>query len=55
MYETKNAFVEGFYLTQKLIVGLVTLWPILLVGGLLIYFLRRRKTSLHIGKTEIPE
>ncbi len=47
VYETKNAVVEGFYLTQKLIVGLVTLWPILLLGALVIYFLRRKKADIH--------
>ena len=46
--EHENAFVEGFYLTQKLIVGLVTLWPLLLVGALIIYLLRRRKINLHV-------
>src|SRR5690606_26020931 len=48
LYESTNAFVEGFYLTQKLIVGLVTLWPLLLVGALIIYLLRRRKINLHV-------
>ncbi len=47
LYDTKNAVVEGFYLTQKLIVGLVTLWPILLLGALVIYFLRRKKADLQ--------
>lgn len=47
-YEIMNSFVEGFYLTQQLIVGLVTLWPLLLVGALIIYHLRSRKINLHV-------
>lgn len=51
LYETKNAFVEGFYLTQRLVIGLLTLWPILTLGGLLIYFFRRKRTGnrIHTG------
>lgn len=54
-YDLKNAFVEGFYLIQKLIVGLVTLWPIVLIGGLIFYFLRKRKSILKVQKPEISE
>ncbi|RKS96787.1 DUF4349 domain-containing protein [Chryseobacterium defluvii] len=43
IYDAKNAFVEGFYLIQKIAVGLITVWPILLILGLVIYFLRKRK------------
>lgn len=42
-YDAKNAFVEGFYLVQRLIVGLIAIWPIILIGFLIIYFLRKRK------------
>ncbi len=51
LYETKNAFAEGFYLTQRLVIGLLTLWPILILGCLLIYFFRRKRTatSMHTG------
>lgn len=51
LYEIKNAFVEGFYLTQRLVIGLLTLWPILILGGLLIYFFRRKRTGnrIHTG------
>lgn len=44
-YDLKNAFVEGFYLIQKLIVGLVTIWPLVLLGGAAFYFLRKRKSG----------
>ncbi|KPE51522.1 DUF4349 domain-containing protein [Chryseobacterium indologenes] len=43
IYDAKNAFVEGFYLIQKIIVGLITAWPLLLIIAAVIYFLRKRK------------
>lgn len=43
IYDAKNAFVEGFYLIQKIAVGLITIWPLLLILGTVIYFLRKRK------------
>ncbi|MGG5209583.1 DUF4349 domain-containing protein [Chryseobacterium sp. MIQD13] len=43
IYDAKNAFVEGFYLIQKIAVGLITIWPLLLILGAIIYFLRKRK------------
>ncbi|MBB4807978.1 hypothetical protein HNP38_003318 [Chryseobacterium defluvii] len=44
IYDIKNAFVEGFYLIQKIIVGLVTIWPILLIIAAALYFIRKRKS-----------
>ena len=44
IYDAKNAFVEGFYLIQKIVVGLIMIWPILLIGVVIVYFLRKRKT-----------
>ncbi len=43
LYSTKSAFIEGFYLIQKIIVGLIIIWPILLIGAVITYFLRKRK------------
>jgi len=43
-YDVKNAFVEGFYLIQQIFVFLISIWPIVLLGGLIFYFWRRRKT-----------
>ena len=51
-YDIKNAFAEGFYLIQKLVIGLVAIWPLLLIGAVILYFFRRRKTAV---KTEIPD
>lgn len=45
MYDAKNAFVEGFYLIQKIAVGLITIWPVLLIGAVIVYFLRKRKPA----------
>lgn len=42
-YNAKNAFVEGFYLIQRIAVGLITIWPILLIAAAIIYLLRKRK------------
>jgi hypothetical protein len=45
IYDAKNAFVEGFYLIQKIAVGLITIWPLLLILGAVVYFLRKRKPA----------
>ncbi|MDP9958993.1 DUF4349 domain-containing protein [Chryseobacterium lathyri] len=45
IYDAKNAFVEGFYLIQKIVVGLITIWPLLLILGVIVYFLRKRKLT----------
>ena len=44
-YDVKNAIIKGFYLTQEIIVGLFTIWPILLFSGIGFYFLMNRKTA----------
>ena len=43
-YDVKNAVIKGFYLTQEIIVGLFTIWPILLFSGIGFYFWKKRKT-----------
>ncbi|MCS3867233.1 hypothetical protein J3D55_000149 [Chryseobacterium ginsenosidimutans] len=43
MYSAKSAFVEGYYLIQRIVVGLITVWPLLLIGAVIVYFLRKRK------------
>ncbi|SNV44776.1 Uncharacterised protein [Chryseobacterium taklimakanense] len=45
-YDAKNAFVEGFYIIQRLLVGLITIWPLMLILGFMVYFLRRKKSGL---------
>ncbi|KMQ63356.1 hypothetical protein ACM40_00600 [Chryseobacterium sp. BLS98] len=45
IYDAKNAFVEGFYLIQKMGIGLITIWPLLLILMVIIYFLRKRKPA----------
>lgn len=43
IYDAKDGFVYGFYLIQRIIVALINIWPLLLIAGGLIYFLRKRK------------
>lgn len=43
IYDTKDGFVYGFYLIQRIIVALINIWPILLIAAAIIYFLRKRK------------
>lgn len=45
IYDAKNAFAEGFYLIQKIIVGLIAIWPVWLIAAAIFYFLRKRRTS----------
>ncbi|WP_313001172.1 DUF4349 domain-containing protein [Chryseobacterium gleum] len=45
IYDTKDGFVYGFYLIQRIIVALINIWPILLIAAAIIYFLRKRKVS----------
>jgi hypothetical protein len=51
IYDAKNAFVEGFYLIQKIAVGLITIWPVLLILGAVVYFLRKRKPVKRTPQT----
>lgn len=44
-YSAKNAFVEGYYLIQRIVIGLIVIWPILLIGGVLFYFYRKNKST----------
>jgi len=45
LYSAKSAFVEGYYLIQKIVVGLITVWPIVLIGIAVVYFARKRKPA----------
>ncbi|WP_175621297.1 DUF4349 domain-containing protein [Chryseobacterium schmidteae] len=52
-YSAKNAFVEGYYLIQRIVIGLIIIWPILLIGGILFYFYRKNKSHkkpIHADK-----
>lgn len=44
VYSVKSAFVEGFYMIQKIIVGLITIWPILLIATAIVFLIKRKKT-----------
>ena len=45
IYDVKNAFVEGFYLIQRILVGLVAIWPIVIIAGIAFYFYRKNKSN----------
>ncbi|WP_313215135.1 DUF4349 domain-containing protein [Soonwooa sp.] len=45
-FELKNALVEGFYMIQQIVVFLVSIWPILLIIGGIIY-LNKKKFFLN--------
>lgn len=49
-YDAKNALIEGFYLIQKTIVGLLTIWPLVIISILVFYFFRKRKTAFKFEK-----
>lgn len=44
-YEVKNALISGFYLIQKLIIGLLSIWPLLLLAAIILYFFKKRKMT----------
>lgn len=47
IYRAKSAFVEGYYLIQKIMLGLMIIWPILLIAAIITYFVKKRK---HLKK-----
>ena len=51
-YDAKNAFVEGFYLIQKVLIGMITIWPLLLIAAVIFYLFRKRKPLISRSETE---
>ena len=51
-YDAKNALIDGFYLIQNIFVGLLKIWPLVLIGGLAFYFFRKRKSAIKFEKPE---
>lgn len=51
IHDAKDGFIYGFYLIQRIIVGLINIWPITLIAAGIIYFLRKRK----VKKPGIPK
>jgi hypothetical protein len=49
-YIAKNAFVEGFYLIQRIVVGLIMIWPILLIAGFGFYFYRKNQSKRKVNE-----
>lgn len=54
-YDAKNAVVEGFYLIQKIILGLLQVWPLILIGALVVYLFKRKKISKATTKIDQPK
>ncbi|WP_326986366.1 DUF4349 domain-containing protein [Chryseobacterium sp. MP_3.2] len=44
-YEVKNSLIQGFYLIQKLIIGLLSIWPMALLAAIVLYFFKKRKIT----------
>lgn len=42
-YDLKNSFVEGFHFIQLFVIGLMKIWPFILIGSIIVYFMRKRK------------
>lgn len=53
IYDLKNAFVEGFYLIQKLTVGLVSIWPLIAMGGIAFWIFKKRKSAVKLEKQDV--
>ncbi|WP_336688132.1 DUF4349 domain-containing protein [Chryseobacterium bernardetii] len=45
IHDAKDGFVYGFYLIQRIIIGVINIWPIILVAAAVIYFLRKRRSK----------
>jgi len=45
IYSVKSAFAEGYYLIQKIVVGLIVIWPILLIGAVVLFLYQKRKST----------
>lgn len=43
LYTAKNAFVQGYYLIQRILVLLISVWPLLIIAAAGLYFFRKRK------------
>lgn len=52
LHDVKNAFVEGFYLIQKLLIGLVAIWPLVLIAVIGFYLYRKNKSNNRIQQTK---
>jgi hypothetical protein len=45
IYDAKKSVVEVFYLIQNIILGLIKIWPLLLIGILVTIIYRNRKNK----------
>ncbi len=50
IYSAKSAFVGGFYLIQRMFVGLLAIWPIVIIAAVAFYFYRKNKSNKKSGQ-----
>mgnify|MGYP003606634999 CR=1 FL=1 len=54
-YDAKNAFVEGFYLIQTILVVLIKIWPLLLIGFGIFFFIKKKKITINKANPNISD
>ncbi|QDP85086.1 DUF4349 domain-containing protein [Chryseobacterium sp. SNU WT5] len=52
LYDAKNNVIEGFYLIQKIMLGLLKVWPLIVIGIIATIFYRRSKSKGIVKFTE---
>ena len=50
LYNAKSAFVGGFYLIERMFVGLLAIWPIVIIAAVAFYFYRKNKSNKKSGQ-----
>jgi len=51
IYDAKNAFVEGFYIIQRIFIFLISMWPFIIIAGTAFYFYRKNSSNHKIQQT----
>ncbi|MCC2590628.1 DUF4349 domain-containing protein [Chryseobacterium sp. MFBS3-17] len=54
-YDLKNAMAEGFYMIQKIIIGLTSIWPLVLAGMVLAIIIRKRKSMVRFNRKQATD
>ena len=47
VYDIKNSLIEGFYLIQKIIIELFSIWPLIIIGVLFFVLYKKHKQKNH--------
>ena len=56
--KSSGAFMEGFEIVKKIVVAVLPFWPLFLIAGAIIYFIRRnrkKKEAVVAKQVYIPE